>query len=1453
MKNAYLLLLLLLSPLFVAGQVASVQDGNWNDPNTWDCTCVPAAGSGSVTIVNSVTVSATQSADQVFVDIGGQITVSAGVMFTIVNGTGNDLEFYNDGLDYGYFEIFGTLVCNDLATIVGTDQANTNFRAGSIYRHLYTTTEGSIPVANWASTSRVEINGYTPAGTLNATAGGNWNQDFGDFYFNSPLGSNRVFDFNGLLTSIAGELRVVSTGAGRIQFTTVGSPTINIGTDLSVLGTSRLIFATTGSPIVNVGRDFIFSSTLGTGSQTNSAGAGSTVINIGRDFSMNATGGQLLFSSGTGTGGGVLNISRNFNLTAGTLTETSSSTGAGSINFVANTTHDFVNTGTIANTINFTVQNGSTLNLVGESFVSGGGTFTLQSGATVGVGSANGLVQGTGSGNIRTTNKVFQANGNIIYNGATQNLGNEWVAPGALGGIAVNLQITNGAVVTNNNIGSTSLVGVLTLTNGTLNIGNSNTLTIQGVFNSTASGYIGGGTTSNLSFAGSGAMGTLNFASGANDLNTLTVGRTGTLVLGSDLTVNSINLSFGNLNFSNHTLTVNGASISSAGTGLISNSSSNLVFGGSTFSGSIPFSGMGNQLNNLTFATPGGVFNWNSNVTIQNQVTLSAGTVNHTSGLTMGTGSTLSRSGGSFLLSDPDVVTRFNVEYTGSVTTGLELPATPNELNNLTINSSGTVTLDKDITVNGNVNLLGSTFDANGFDITLASPSGTWTRNGGGFIGGSGILTVTGNYTIVAPSATPNYTNITVNSGASLTFPTGNINISGNVVNNGTINRSTSTTNFNGNTTISGSNNITLNNITVTGTLIAPAATTLGIAGNFINTGTFNHNNGTVAFSGTTTISGANTSNFFHVNLTGTLTAPSATMLGIAGDLTHSGTFNHNNGTVFFNGTVAAQTVSGSSLVLNNLRVSNPVTPGVRINNTTRLNGICTLTAGAFFDADGTGGGFFIVSSSSQIAGGRIAALPNPNNFTGNVTIERYVHGRAGGDYRYLSMPITTNANVGVWRNSMFVTGNFSDRNTHADNANINDAGNMNPSVYTYNSTTNAYDGVSGGGGLTTNTAVSSRIGYSVYDFNDGPVVISYRGVPEKGSVPITISGTAARFNLVPNPYPSPIDWDNVTKTNVTDAMYLRVDNNVFSSYVGGVSTNPPFVGWSGEVAVGQAFFVVSSGSGTTFTLTEASKSNNAFYFLREESPNDYFRIRLNTSNEAQDEVVIRFSDGATDQFDSEFDAPKMWMNDDLFQFNRAKPYANMATYLSSADEAYSINTIDLLKGVKIVHLTVSDIVMGKNTLTFSELNRLTQNYNIVLVDTYLQKEYNVSEGFEYEFTVSDDKASQGSARFHLRINGPPASDVITSNEDDLFAGINVYPNPVVDKLSIELSAELESNLKSIELVSMLGVPVVNSENNKQLLNTGVKTIDMGACARGVYLLTIQVGNRVKSIRILKK
>ena len=760
-----------------------------------------------------------------------------------------------------------------------------------------------------------------------------------------------------------------------------------------------------------------------------------------------------------------------------------------------------------------------------------------------------------------------------------------------------------------------------------------------------------------------------------------------------------------------------------------------------------------------------------------------------------------------------------------------------------TINASATINFDADAAQNIPARSYGNLILDAASSVTKSLSSGT--------------LNVTGTLTIL-------------NSGVSLnTASASGINIGGNLVSNANWTSSVPVA-FNGVAaqSISGSGSMAFNsgltlgkasgtltlnqNISIqNGLTISSGTLDLGsnnvnLSGNLSVSGSLVASNSTLTITGATSItSGSPSLNNLTISGTGSFTAPSS--FSLTGNLSNSGSFNSNNGTITFNGTTA-QSISGTS-TLTNINCNTTSGGSVSINGNVTLNGVLTLSSSGIFDADGSGGGVFTVASLDQNAGGRIAALPNPGNFSGEVTVQRFIHSQAGGDYRYLSMPITTNQNnLSRWKAAIGVTGAFSDRSVNSEFANIQDSGNTNPSVFTWNGT--AYVGVTGAD--TGATTLSSRTGYVAYNYNNGSVTASYRGDIETGSVPISISNVNGNFNLVPNPYPSPIDFDNVSKSNINNSLWLRTGNNTFSSYVGGVATLPPFVGWGGEIAIGQSFWTQSNGGGSTLTLNETDKTNNSVRFLRTETPTNYVRLTL-TGADQLDEAVIRFADGGSDDLNGKFDAVKRKNGNYVSAFGQNN-YLNLSVYTVSAAIDYAIKGIAPLsatEATRIVPLKVADAKNGNYTLKFTELSTFDLGYKIFLKDKFLSKEVEIEDNEEYEFSITSNASTTGSARFELVFR----KDIVTALEPTLTQEVLVYPNPVSSdgRLTIVIPEQLDAPILSIFLYDMKGSVIYSSENDKKILEPGVKTIEMGQAGTGLYILNITSGNEIKSIRVLKR
>lgn len=175
------------------------------------------------------------------------------------------------------------------------------------------------------------------------------------------------------------------------------------------------------------------------------------------------------------------------------------------------------------------VTNGTTVNMIAESFIKGTGTFTLNSGATIGVASVNGISSSAPTGNIQTTTRNFNSAANYVYNGSSSQV----TGTGLPLSLNAALTIANTGALGNNIVtlsNNSSTVSTLNLTSGKFAVGTAQQLNIRdaGAVNGTSGDFSPGSTAGILNFNGSGLFsGNLNpynvYASGAVNFGSGTV------------------------------------------------------------------------------------------------------------------------------------------------------------------------------------------------------------------------------------------------------------------------------------------------------------------------------------------------------------------------------------------------------------------------------------------------------------------------------------------------------------------------------------------------------------------------------------------------------------------------------------------------------------------------------------------------------------------------------------------------------------------------------------------------------------------------------------------------------------------------------------------------------------------------------------------------------------------
>ena len=1365
------------------GDFRSNGTGNWSTLGTWEerisgswqaATHSPTSADGAIEIQVGHTVTANASVTVDELTVNGSLTLNDGSIFTsitltILDGAGTDLTNNGTITLADALGFIGTILVNN-GTFVNTATVTINaplissitMAANSTYNHNQN--GGTIPTATWNTTSTCTVTGVTssvPSGI---------GQAFGNFDWNcGSQNPGLSLAMSGSSTTIAGDFDITSTN-GAIFFLS----TAETGVVLAITGSfnisnpSFVVFTNTGDITFNVDTDFTYSSLL----PSFFAATGTAILNVDGDFS-HISGSLGLSGAGTAT-----------------------------INFNGSGVQSFRDGGTFS-VIDFVVANSSILDL-GTSAVSGTGDFSLSAAAELRVGSthASGAIQaGTSNGNIRVSgSRTYNSSSTIVYNGASaQALGDGFPSD-------VNLSIDNASGVSFSGILAIGSVNTLTLTSGFLSIG-TNELQITGTVSGT--GSISGGSTSDLTIGGIGALGTINFTSGSRSLQNFTLNRasSGTVTLGTDLEIvngGTLTQTLGDLIINDVSLTITGIFSKAAGN-FTSNNNSTLILQGSGTIDAISFSG-GSQLQTLTVDNSNGA-STGSGLTIATNLNLTSGAFGGAGSLTMGTGSTIIRAEGS-TSKTISATTTYNVTYqsSGALSPGGELPTNVTDLNTLT-NNGNVVTLGNNVTINGDLILTNGTLDASTNNVTFDAPGGgsNFTANGGNFsINAANTVTFDGGSTTMSGAniGGTQFGNLTVATGATLSAPNANINISATWSNQGTLIPNSGTITFNGasqnidtngqpfnNVDFAGTSTKTLQDaldvngdVTISSTLSA-GTNSITAGGNWDSgSGTFTAGSSLVTLDGAAqniTLGGSNAFNDLTIAgtstktmqdeldidgdliISSTLSAGADNNILIVGDWTNNGTFSAASGLVTFDGNGTSNVLGSSNTQFNDINTIGSTTI-VEIETTHSMTGTLTLAGSSTFDADGgTDVGVFTLISSADdpTVDGNVANIPGTATYRGATTVQRYMSSE-GGVWRYITTPVS-GLTVADWQVEFPITGSF----TGAD-----DLGGANKaSLYNYNEPTagvidlgwNAYP-------VTTNTeTIDPGVGYSAFmRASGGQITIDQRGPINQGNFDYTSAGNLSYtnngsapddgWNILGNPYPSSIDWDlmwnNEGTPNLDGTIYIR-DNpsSIFATW--NASTSSGTNGGTKNIATGQAFWVHATAA-PALTLNESEKTTDSHEFFRIAPPSNFIRIALSDGVD-KDETLIHFFDDALPGKDK-YDAYKL--QNDIF---------NLSTLMEDGTELV-INALSSITCDSEVSIKISEVSVGNYTLDFSELDSFDDVVSIYLTDHFTGISQNLIENSSYVFGVTADTLSFGNDRFNVSFSQQINTDIPVSNVDNI-------------------------------------------------------------------------------------
>lgn len=453
------------------------------------------------------------------------------------------------------------------------------------------------------------------------------------------------------------------------------------------------------------------------------------------------------------------------------------------------------------------------------------------------------------------------------------------------------------------------------------------------------------------------------------------------------------------------------------------------------------------------------------------------------------------------------------------------------------------------------------------------------------------------------------------------------------------------------------------------------------------------------------------------------------------------------------------------------LSVTNNATVVISSGDSVTLDGAVTVDQGCLVTFN---------SNSNLIQKG------NSNSNSGSVVIKRNSAPIRRLDYTLWSSPVGVQSLLGFSPNT--VTNRFYDYNTEANLYQVID-----PAV----------------------TNFTPLKGFLIRVANNHPNqptpwLGQFTGVPNNGDYSMTLQnfGPNKRYNLIGNPYPSPIDADvfinnNIANGSITGTLYFwrktnGGTNGGYCTYnLGGFTGNgesiltlPQYNENSANVIqTGQGFFVEASGTGTVVFNNDMRMNNTVNRFMRSNNTSTIERNRvwLNLTNVSGSfsQTMIAYMTGATQGFDQAIDG---------------KLITDGEVALASliGNEAYAIQGRTLpFDAADIVPLSLKVTEPGEYSIGIDRVDGLFANNGQVIYirDNTTGSVHNLTSG-SYTFTTASGTFD---TRFEILYQSPLAVTTPIFNENQV-----VIYKTVTNELSINTGNVVMSTVKIFDVTGRL-------------------------------------------------